>query len=303
MLPLYLEKLSFPELKQKKTTLHKLFIECRICPNECMARRAEGETGLCNSTGELIISGIAPHYGEEPPLVGSFGSGTIFFTNCNLACEFCQNYDISHFGLGEKVSVEYLAQAMLKLQDKSCHNINLVTPTHFTPQIVDALIEAVEKGLEIPLVYNCGGYESVETLKQLEDIIDIYMPDIKYSVDENALKYSGIQNYWEIVKMAVREMYRQVGDLKISRRGIAQRGLLIRHLVLPNDIAGSKAVIDFVADEISTGTYINIMDQYHPDYKAFKDKNLNRRITASEYKEVVEYALAKGLKRGFFEDY
>ena len=303
MLPLYLEKLSFPEIKQKKDALHKLFIECRICPNECMARRTEGETGLCNSTNKLIISSVGPHYGEEPPLVGTFGSGTIFFANCNLACEFCQNYDISHLGLGEKVSVGYLSQAMLKLQEKGCHNINLVTPTHFTPQIVDALIEAVEKGLEIPLVYNCGGYESVETIKHLEDIIDIYMPDIKYSDNENALKYSGIQNYWETVKAALKEMHRQVGDLKISKRGIAQRGLLIRHLVLPNNIAGSRMVIDFIADEISIGTYINIMDQYHPDYKAFDDKNLNRRITDSEYKEVMEYALTKGLKRGFHDDY
>lgn len=188
---------------------------------------------------------------------------------------------------------------MLQLQQRGCHNINLVTPTHFTPQIVDALILAVEKGLELPIVYNCGGYESVETLKLLEDIVDIYMPDIKYSIDENALKYSGIQNYWETVKAAVKEMHRQVGDLKVSKRGIAQRGLIVRHLVLPNDVAGSKAVIDFVADEISTDTYLNIMDQYRPAYHAYKYPKLDRQITASEYKEVVDYALNKGLRRGF----
>jgi len=266
-----------------------------------MARRSEGETGECHSTDEVIISSIGSHFGEEAPLVGSFGSGTIFFTNCNLACEFCQNFDISHLGIGEKITIEDLAGAMLKLQQRGCHNINFVTPTHFTPQIVDALILAIEKGLELPIVYNCGGYESVETLKLLKDIIDIYMPDIKYSINENALKYSGVQNYWETVKLAIKEMHRQVGDLKISKRGIAQRGLLIRHLVLPNDVAGTKKVINFVADEISIDSYINIMDQYRPAYNANKYEKLNRRITPSEFKEVVDYALSRGLRRGFEE--
>jgi putative pyruvate formate lyase activating enzyme len=298
VLPLYLEKLTLLELEQRAEALHQLMIDCRICPNECLAKRSEGETGECHSTNEVIISSVGPHFGEEPPLAGTNGSGTIFFTNCNLSCEFCQNYDISQLGRGEKVSTLELASAMLQLQKRGCHNINLVTPTHFTPQIVEALILAVKKGLELPIVYNCGGYESVETLKLLEDIIDIYMPDIKYSIDENALKYSGIQNYWKIVKLAVKEMHRQVGDLKLSKRGIAQRGLLVRHLVLPNDVAGSKAVINFIADEISTDTYINIMDQYRPAYHAYKYPELNRQITASEYKEVVDYAFVKGLSKG-----
>lgn len=302
MLPLYLENLTLTELHQRAETLHQLLTECRICPNECLARRTNGETGECHSTDEVFISSVGPHFGEEPPLVGTNGSGTIFFTNCNLSCEFCQNYDISHLGRGEKVSTTELAGAMLRLQQRGCHNINLVTPTHFTPQIVDALILAIEKGLELPVVYNCGGYESVVTLKLLEDIIDIYMPDIKYSIDENAVKYSGVQNYCETVKAAVKEMHRQVGDLKISKRGIAQRGLLVRHLVLPNDIAGSKAVIDFIADEISKETYLNIMDQYHPTYHAYKYPKLNRRITVSEYKEVFDYATEKGLRRGFKEN-
>ena len=301
MFPLYLEKLTPNDLKERSEALYELFVECRICPNECKARRSEGATGKCHSTDEVIISSVGPHFGEEPPLVGSFGSGTIFFTNCNLSCKFCQNYDISQLGRGDKVSIEELAKAMLKLQQRGCHNINFVTPTHFTAQIVEALIIAVEKGLEIPIVYNCGGYESVETLKLLEDIIDIYMPDIKYSIDENAIKYSGIKNYWEVVTNAVKEMHRQVGDLKIIKRGIAQRGLLIRHLVLPNDVAGSKKVFDFVADEISTDSYINIMDQYRPAYNAYKYEKLNRRITPSEYKEVVDYASNKELKRGFEE--
>ena len=301
MLPLYLEKLTPNDLKERSEALHQLFEECRICPNECMARRSKGETGDCHSTDEVIISSVGPHYGEEPPLVGTHGSGTIFFTNCNLSCEFCQNYDISHLGTGEKITIEDLAGAMLKLQQRGCHNINVVTPTHFTAQIVEALIFAIENGLEIPIVYNCGGYESVGTLKLLEDVIDIYMPDIKYSVDENALKFSGIQNYWEVVTKALKEMHRQVGDLKISKRGIAQRGLLIRHLVLPNDIAGSKKVIDFVADKISADSYINLMDQYRPAYNANKYENLSRRLTPSEYKEVVDYAFSKGLRRGFEE--
>ena len=299
MLPLYLEKLTLPELHQRAEVLRQLLSECRICPNECLAKRTEGETGECHSTDEVIISSVGPHFGEEPPLVGSHGSGTIFFTNCNLDCKFCQNYDISHLGMGEKVSITDLARAMLQLQQRGCHNINLVTPTHITSQIMDALILAVEKGLELPIVYNCGGYESIETLKLLEDIVDIYMPDIKYSIDENALKYSGVQNYWETVKLAVKEMHRQVGDLKLSKRDIAQRGLLVRHLVLPNDMAGSKAVIDFITDEISIDTYLNVMDQYRPAFQANIYPELNRRITPSEYKEVVDYAFNKGLSRGF----
>jgi putative pyruvate formate lyase activating enzyme len=302
MRPLYLEKLTVNDLEEKAEALYKLMEECRICPNECMAKRSEGETGECHSTDEVIVSSVGPHYGEEPPLVGTHGSGTIFLTNCNLSCEFCQNYDISHLGIGEKVSIEDLSRSMLKLQQRGCHNINFVTPTHFTPQIVDGLILAIEKGLELPIVYNCGGYESVETLKLLEDIIDIYMPDIKYSIDENALKFSGIQNFWNVVTKALKEMHRQVGDLKISKRGIARRGLLIRHLVLPHDVAGSKKVIDFIAKEISNDSYINIMDQYRPAYNANKYEKLNRRITPSEYKEVIDYAFSNGLKRGF-EDY
>ena len=299
MLPLYLERLSLSELKQRAEALHQLLVECRICPNECKARRTKGETGDCHSTDEVYISSVGPHFGEEPPLVGTNGSGTIFFTNCNLDCQFCQNYDISHLGMGEKASTTDLARAMIQLQQIGCHNINLVTPTHFSPQIVDALILSIEKGLELPIVYNCGGYESVETLKLLEDIIDIYMPDIKYSIDENALKYSGVQNYWETVKLTVKEMHQQVGDLKLSKRGIAQRGLLVRHLVLPNDIAGSKKIIDFVADEISKETYLNVMDQYRPAYHANVYPELNQRITPSEYKEVVDYASSKSLRRGF----
>jgi len=300
MLPLYLEKLNPNELQQRADVLKKMLEECRLCPNECAVNRVDGETGNCNSTDEVIISSYGPHFGEEPELVGLYGSGTIFFTNCNLSCIYCQNYDISQLGVGKKVSIEELSDIMISLQRRGCHNINLVTPTHFVPQIVQALIIAIEKGLEIPLVYNCGGYESVETLKQLENIIDIYMPDIKYSDNEVASRLSGIKNYWNVVRAAVKEMHRQVGDLHIDRKGIAKRGLLIRHLVLPDNLAGSEKVLDFVADEISKNTYINIMDQYHPDYKANEYSGLNRRIKSDEYQKVLQYAMLKGLNRGFY---
>lgn len=299
MLPLYLEKLTLDELRQRSQKLLCLLNECKICPNNCGSNRYQGFGKKCRSSADIEISSIGPHYGEEPPLVGQLGSGTIFFTNCNLDCKFCQNFDISHEGRGQIISIEQLAAGMLNLQNRGCHNINLVTPTHFTPQIIDALILAVESGLEIPLVYNCGGYESIETLKLLKDIIDIYMPDIKYSSDENARIYSGIPNYWETVKSAVKEMHRQIGDLKISRRGTAQRGLLIRHLVMPNDIAGSKKVIDFIAKEISLNSYLNIMDQYRPSYKAFGYEKINRHINEEEYYSVVKYAKEMHLNRGF----
>ncbi|KUG26229.1 radical activating enzyme [hydrocarbon metagenome] len=290
MLPTYLETLTPIELKERSDKLNEMLKECRLCPNECLADRVNGETGDCHSIDEVMISSYGPHFGEEPPLTGNFGSGTIFFTNCNLSCQFCQNYDISQLGRGESVTIKDLAQIMISLQNRGCHNINFVTPTHFTPQIVDSLILAIDKGLQIPLVYNCGGYESVETLILLDGIIDIYMPDIKYSSNETAEKYSLIKNYWDIVRKAVKEMHRQVGNLKISKRGIAQRGLLARHLILPNDIAGSKKVLDFLAEEISKDTYLNLMDQYYPSYRANQYEELNRRISKEEYCEIIDYA-------------
>jgi putative pyruvate formate lyase activating enzyme len=298
MLPLYLEQMNLYELQQRAEELKDMLAECTVCPRNCLAKRTSGKYGVCRSTDEIFISNAGPHFGEEPPLVGLYGSGTIFFTNCNLCCQFCQNFDISHLRNGYKITSNDLAQIMIDLQNKGCHNINLVTPTHYTPQIMEALIAAIENGLEIPLVYNCGGYESLQTLKLLENIIDIYMPDIKYSDDENARKYSGVINYWQTVTEAVKEMFRQVGNLKTNRKGIAERGLIIRHLVLPNGIGGSKKIVDFVAGEISSDSYINIMDQYHPAYRAYKHKELNRRITAPEYSEVIEYAFQNGLYNG-----
>lgn len=298
MSPLYLEKLTIDELREKSIQLKELLYNCRICPNECEVNRFESPSGKCYSTSEIMISSLGPHFGEEQPLVGTNGSGTIFLTNCNLSCVFCQNYDISQQGRGETVSVSEFADAMMSIQNRGCHNLNLVSPTHYIPQIVEALTLAIEKGFELPIVYNCGGYESVETLRLLEDVIDIYMPDIKYSEDAVAEEYSGITGYWTVVQKAIKEMHRQVGDLKISKRGIAQRGLLIRHLVLPNAIAGSNKIIDFIAEQISTDTYLNIMNQYHPAFKSYQHPEIHRRITKSEYSEVIKYAKERGLTRG-----
>jgi putative pyruvate formate lyase activating enzyme len=247
----------------------------------------------------LIVSNANPHFGEEPPLVGRQGSGTIFLTNCNLSCVFCQNYEISHLSQGKIVSIEQLAALMLSLQYLGCHNINLVTPTHFTAHIVKALAIAAENGLTLPIVYNCGGYESVDVLIQLDEIVDIYMPDFKYWDDENAFKYSGVRNYREYTKNAFLEMQRQVGDLKMDSSGIAYRGLLIRHLVLPNNIAGTENILHFIADKISKDSYVNIMDQYRPCFQAWRRAEINRRITREEYILALKIAYSIGLRRGF----
>lgn len=299
MLPSYLEKLTSKELSDRSEMLNSILESCKLCPHECMIDRTKGETGNCRSTNEVIISSVSPHFGEEPPLVGMNGSGTIFFTNCNLSCEYCQNYSISHLGEGRVISIPDLAECMLYLQKLGCHNINLVTPTHYVPQIVNSLTIAVEKGLELPIVYNCGGYESVEILRLLNDIIDIFMPDLKYSDNETAKKYSGIPDYWNVVQNAIKEMHKKVGDLHIKRSGTATRGLLFRHLVLPNKLSGSKAVLDFIVNEISKESYVNIMDQYRPAYLAHNYEEINRCISSDEYYEVIEYAKKIGLHRGF----
>lgn len=299
--PSYLSRLTLGEIESRAAQLRELLRECRVCPRECGAQRLEGRYGVCHSTDQIVISSVGAHFGEEAPLVGSHGSGTIFLSSCNLKCLFCQNFEISQSRLGHPVSIKQLARHMLWLQEVGCHNINLVTPTHLTPQIVEALAVAVQGGLAIPIVYNCGGYESVQTLRLLENIVDIYMPDIKYSDDENARKYSGVKHYWAVVRAAVKEMHRQVGDLECDEHGIARRGLLLRHLVLPNGIAGSARVMDFVVDEVSSNSYVNIMDQYRPAYRAGRYGVLDRRPNSSEYNEVVNYAAARGLHRGFEE--
>jgi putative pyruvate formate lyase activating enzyme len=270
---------------------------CQLCPRRCRADRLSAERGMCRIASEAVVSSYGPHFGEEAPLVGISGSGTIFFSYCNLRCMFCQNYSISQLGQGRVATKGEIAKMMLALEERGCHNINLVTPTHVVPQILEALEIAVGLGLSIPLVYNCGGYESVETLKLLDGIVDIYMPDMKYSDERNARRFSGVKDYPEVNRAAVKEMHRQVGDLQIDERGVAVRGLLIRHLVLPNGVAGTEGVVSFVAEEISRNTYLNVMAQYYPAHRAFKLPALARPLRNEEFLKAVNLARRHGLER------
>jgi len=293
----YLELYREGKLPERIEAAKALLYDCRVCPRHCGVNRLAGETGRCHTSDRVKISSYGPHFGEELPLVGNHGSGTIFCTNCNLQCIYCQNYTISQLGEGYEVDKEKLAQIMLSLQYKGCHNINLVSPTHVVPQIMEALQLAVTLGLNLPLVYNSGGYDSVETLKLLDGIVDIYMPDMKYSSDSTGKDLSDVYSYPDINRAAVKEMHRQVGDLQINQDGIAVRGLLLRHLVLPHDLAGSYETIQFIAQEISKNSYINIMDQYRPCYNASKFNRLNRPVSAQEFLKAIELAHEAGLHR------
>ena len=283
-------------LSDKVREAEEILKKCTLCPRKCGVDRTSGELGFCRTGDKPFISSWGPHFGEEKPLVGRSGSGTVFFGNCNLGCLFCQNYSISHLGEGVEISFEKLADIMFSLQREGCHNINFVTPTHQMPMMLRAIQIASEKGLNVPIVYNCSGYESLHAIKLLEGVVDIYMPDFKYIDPEMALKYSYAQDYPEAAKSVLKEMHRQVGDLTIYK-GIALRGLLARHLVLPEGIAGTEGVVKFIAEEISKNTYINIMDQYHPCFKAFDHPPLNRRLTDREYRDAVRLAVEAGLKR------
>ena len=267
---------------------------CILCPRRCKVYRSKGQTGFCGIADEPVVSSVGPHFGEETVLVGEGGSGTIFFAGCNLGCMFCQNFDISHHRHGRQITVEQLAQSMLKLQNYGCSNINLVTPTHSAPAIMAAVELAQKKGLALPIVYNTGGYDSLQTLKLFAGLVDIYMPDMKYSDSEVAWELSSAADYPQINRAAVKEMHQQVGDLQI-KKGLATRGLLVRHLVLPDQMAGSFEVIDFLVEEISPTTTINIMNQYRPCYKAFSHTKINRRPTTKEIESVRHYAIKRGL--------
>jgi putative pyruvate formate lyase activating enzyme len=295
--PGYLNLFRQGKLSERAEILQGKLENCDICPHRCKVNRLEGETGICRTGRKAMVSSYGPHFGEESPLVGRGGSGTIFFTNCNLGCVFCQNYDISHLGEGYPVEEEKIAEMMISLQNMGCHNINFVTPTHVVPQIVKALIHAIEKGLNIPLVYNTGGYDSISTLELLDGIFDIYMPDLKYSDESIAQRYCNAKDYVQTARNAITEMHRQVGDLVMDSREIAQRGLLIRHLILPEDLAGTYEVMKFIAEEISTNTYVNLMDQYRPCFKANDYPPLDRRITNEEFAHAVKMARDLGIKR------
>jgi putative pyruvate formate lyase activating enzyme len=283
--------------KRAKEAISRLQ-SCKICPRCCGVDRLEGEVGFCRVERHARIYSYAPHFGEEPSLVGTHGSGTIFFSGCNLSCVFCQNYDISQLDQGMKTEANGLATMMVRLQELGCHNINFVTPTHFVPQILEALVVAREMGLNLPLVYNSGGYDSVDTLRLLVGIFDIYMPDMKYGSDEMAKKYSNAPDYASVARAAILEMHRQVGDLKVNEEGVAVRGLLVRHLILPIGIAGTEEVVRFLSEEVSKDTYLNVMAQYRPEHKACSYPELNRRITASEYMEAIRLTADAGLVRG-----
>jgi len=277
---------------------YKILRSCRLCPRQCRVDRLKGEVGFCKAGLAPMVSSFHAHFGEEPPISGFKGSGTIFFTHCSLRCVFCQNHPISHLGEGREVSAKELAGIMLGLERQGCHNINFVTPTHYMPQILEAVFIAKEKGLAVPLVWNCGGYESMEALEILDGVIDIYMPDMKYSDNAVSRKYSSAPDYFEVSKNAVKEMRRQAGDLVVEK-GIAMKGILIRHLVLPDGIAGSSAIFDFIVKELSPDTYVNIMAQYYPCHQAHGFSEINRRITHREYMDVLRLAKEKGLSGGF----
>jgi len=295
--PAYLDLLISGDLEKRAADFQRRLKACDLCPRDCGVNRIEGETGVCGVGNQVWVNSYGPHFGEEDPLRGWQGSGTIFFSGCNLNCLYCQNAEISQKVSGSKISVEVLADMMLELENKGAHNINLVSPTHVTAQIAKAIYIAAQRGLQLPIVYNTGGYDSSQTLRMFDGIIDIYMPDMKYSKPEISERLSGVLDYPSINQLAVKEMFRQVGDLVLSPRGIAERGLLIRHLVLPGGLAGSKTILRFIAKEISQNTYLNIMDQYRPAYLAGRHREINRRITLDEYQAVVGEALMLGLKR------
>ncbi|OPY85954.1 MAG: hypothetical protein A4E72_01791 [Syntrophus sp. PtaU1.Bin208] len=270
---------------------------CRLCPRNCKVDRLGGKRGICRTGDKAFVASYAPHFGEEAPLAGTCGSGAIFFSACNLLCSFCQNFEISHHLVGKALEPAELAAVMISLKEMHCHNINFVTPTHVVPQILQALIPAIELGLDVPLVYNCGGYESVETLELLEGIIDIYMPDFKFWDNVWAERFCHVSDYRERAKKALKEMHRQVGDLQMDETGLAVRGLLVRHLVMPENIAGSRDVMNFLSREISPHTYVNVMGQYRPCGLAHRDERINRSIRAKELADAVKAAFQAGLYR------
>jgi putative pyruvate formate lyase activating enzyme len=295
--PAYLPLLHSGELKRRVAEAYARLEACDICARECgVNRRLSTEGAACRTGERAIVSSYGPHFGEENPLVGRGGSGTIFFSWCNLRCQYCQNYEISQVGMGQQVEPEDLANMMLSLQSQGCHNINFVSPSHVVPQILAGLLIAAEAGLRLPLVYNTGGYDSLKTLALLDGVVDIYMPDAKYADPGVARRYSKIRDYPAANQAALKEMHRQVGDLTMDDRGVAQQGLLVRHLVLPNDLAGTAEIVRFLRDEISPNTYINVMAQYRPCYRAHELPPLDRSITNQEYAEAVRLAQEAGLR-------
>ncbi|MDD5084782.1 MAG: radical SAM protein [Candidatus Omnitrophica bacterium] len=300
--PAYLTLFERGELEPRAEETIKLLSPCRVCPRNCGVDRFRDEKGFCRAGRYAEVSSVTPHLGEEPSISGVRGSGTIFFTHCNLRCLYCQNHDISQEGFGEKMDEETLAGKMLQLESEGVHNINWVSPSHYVPQILKALAIACERGLRLPIVYNSGGYDSVEMLRLLDGVVDIYMPDIKYGSDNSAARLSGVGDYVERNREALKEMHRQVGDLELDNKGVAVRGLLVRHLVLPNGLSGTESCLRFLTEEVSKGIYLSLMAQYHPCYKAPEHPELDRGLTRKEYDEAVRIAEKCGVHRGYFQE-
>ena len=295
--PSYLKLLESGELASRAEEAFNSLSSCKLCPHECGVNRLKGEIGYCKTDNQAVVASYGAHFGEERPLVGKKGSGTVFFSSCNMRCVYCQNYDISQKVVGSPVTPEILAFLFLELQQQGCHNINLVTPSHVVPFILKGLLLAASEGLKIPIVYNSSGYDSLNTLKLLHNIVDIYMPDFKYFDKDIAKKLSKVENYPEVAKTAIKEMHGQIGDLVIDDNGVAKRGLLLRHLVLPGDLASTKEVMHFIANSISKNTYVNLMDQYRPCGQAHKYPPLDRPITPEEYAKALQAAKEAGLTR------
>lgn len=295
--PAYIETFQKGLLAKKIETAYEILKSCTLCPRNCKVDRLTGETGICKTDEKAYVSSFNAHFGEEDPLVGTHGSGTIFFTHCNLLCIFCQNYDISHLGHGEETSNEQLASIMLHLQNNGCHNINFVTPSHVVPQILCAVDIAIHEGLSVPLVYNTGGYDSVQTLKLLEGVFDIYMPDFKFWDPEIAKTTCNAKDYPLVAQKALIEMHRQVGDLVTDDRGIAKSGILLRHLVLPSGLSGTRDIMRFIARKISLNTYVNIMPQYRPCGRAYEVKELSVYLSQKDYESALQTAKEEGIER------
>lgn len=300
--PRYRESAHDCSLEKKIEQAYRLLEPCGLCPRRCKANRLKNEKGFCGVGALPIVCSSMPHHGEEPPISGTKGSGTIFFSYCNLKCVYCQNYPFSQEGEGEEASIEKLSTFMLKLQERRCHNINLVTPTHVMPQILKALSLAIEKGLSIPFVYNTSGYELPEIIRLLDGIIDIYLVDMRYAESSHSKKYSFAADYPECNRQALKEMYRQVGDAQFDENGIMQKGIIVRHLVLPNRISGTETIMKFLSEEISKNTYVSLMSQYSPYYRAYTYPEIARRITAEEYDEAMQCLKKYGLGNGWIQD-
>jgi len=280
----------------------RLLESCCICPRRCKVNRLKGELGFCKTGLLPRVCSYLAHHGEEPPISGAKGSGTIFFSYCNMGCVYCQNYEFSQLGQGREVDFEALARFMLELQNMGCHNINLVTPTHVMPQILKALEIAISKGLKIPILYNTGGYELAQIIRLLEGIVDIYLPDMRYADSDTAVKYSSASEYPRYNQESVKEMHRQVGIADIDDNGIIKKGLVIRHLVLPNNIAGTDKIMKFISEEISQDTYISLMSQYVPYYKASEFREISRRLKYREYEDAKQIMQKYGLHNGWIQE-